>query len=71
MEYMGFQASMDYLLGCGLEIATLITDRHGSVTKHMREQLPEIIHYFDLWHLKKSKLHVNMLEIQYLQAPLL
>ena len=55
MEYLAFQNCMQYLLGCGLPIGALITDRHMSIAKHMREQLPQITHYFDLWNLKKSK----------------
>ena len=55
MEFLGFKNCMTYLLGCGLVIGTLITDRHASIRKYMREQLHNIKHYFDLWHIKKSK----------------
>jgi len=55
MEYMGFQRSMTFLLGAGISISTFISDRHTGIAKHMREQLTKITHYFDLWHLKKSK----------------
>ena len=55
MEYWGFEKCMSYLLGCGLAIGTLITDRHAQTAKHMRARLPNIRHYFDLWHLKKSR----------------
>ena len=54
MEMLAFRNCMDSLLACGLAIDTLITDRHSSITKHMRENLGHIKHYFDLWHLKKS-----------------
>ncbi|XP_078363789.1 uncharacterized protein LOC144648008 [Oculina patagonica] len=56
MELLGFKNCMGYLLGCGLMISTLITDRHASIRKYMREQLKNIKHYFDLWHIKK-KIH--------------
>jgi hypothetical protein len=46
---------MDFLLASGLAISTFVSDRHTSIAKHMREKLPNITHYFDLWHLKKSK----------------
>ena len=31
MEFVGFNNCMGYLLGCGLMISTLITDRHASI----------------------------------------
>jgi len=54
MEYLAFQNCLTYLLGCGVPLGTLITDRHSSIIKHMRERLNNIKHYFDLWHIKKS-----------------
>ena len=35
-----------------------MSDRHASITKHMREELTNITHYFNIWHLKKSMLRV-------------
>ena len=61
MEFLGFKNCMTYLLGCGLVIGTLITDRHASVRKYMWEQLRNIKHYFDLWHIKKSKSQIIVL----------
>lgn len=59
IEYEGFCRSMEYLLSLIAVKAFFyfVSDRHSSITKHMREQLPQIIHYFDIWHLKKSMLH--------------
>eukprot|EP00112_Aurelia_sp_Birch-Aquarium-sp1_P011567 Seg2428.5 transcript_id=Seg2428.5/GoldUCD/mRNA.D3Y31 product="hypothetical protein" protein_id=Seg2428.5/GoldUCD/D3Y31 len=54
MEYAGFQRAMKHLLDSGFEISALVSDRHLSIAKHKREQLPMITHYFDLWHLKKK-----------------
>ena len=56
MEYEGFCRSMEYLLSL-IAVKAFVSDPHSSITKHMREQLPQIIHYFDIWHLKKSMLH--------------
>ena len=61
MEYAGFQRCMAYLLGPGLAIGTFISDRHLSIAKHMREKLSNITHYFDLWHIKKSKHSIYVL----------
>ena len=51
MEFMGFKQCMDYLLGCGVLITTFISD--------MKKVLTKIVHYFDIWHLKKSKLLIK------------
>ena len=56
MEYHGFVRCMEYILGCGLLLNTFVSDRDSAIAKHMREKLAGIKHYFDLWHLKKSKL---------------
>ena len=55
MEFMAFKLCMDYLITYGLSITTFISDRHASITKYMRDVLKSIVHYFDIWHLKKSK----------------
>lgn len=34
---------------------TFISDRHSTISKHMREKFGRIKHYFDPWDLKKSK----------------
>jgi hypothetical protein len=60
MEYEGFKRSMDFLLE-EINISTLVSDRHQTIAKHMREKLPKIIHYFDIWHLKKSKYSYTLL----------
>jgi len=59
MEFMGFKQCMDYLLGCGVLITTFISDSHTTIASHMKKVLPKIVHYFDIWHLKKSKLLIK------------
>lgn len=54
MEFMGFKQCMEYLLGCGITITTFISDRHTSMASHMKKVLTHIVHYFDIWHLKKK-----------------
>ncbi|XP_068757455.1 uncharacterized protein [Montipora capricornis] len=54
MEFMGFKQCMDYLLGCGVLITTFISDRHTTIASHMKKVLTKIVHYFDIWHLKKK-----------------
>ena len=55
MEFMGFEQCMQYLLGYGILIQTFISDRHIKIASHMKTVLKNIFHYFDVWHLKKSK----------------
>ena len=55
MEFMAFKQCMDFLIAYGLLITTIISDRHISIASHMKNVLHNIVHYFDIWHLKKSK----------------
>ena len=55
MEFMAFKLCMDYLITYGLSIKNFISGRHISIAKHMKDVLKSIVHYFDLWHLMKSK----------------
>ena len=52
MEFMLFQQCMDLSLAYGLLITTFISDRHGTIASHMKNVLNNIVHYFDIWHLK-------------------
>lgn len=56
MEFVCFKQCMEFLIGYGLFITTFISDRHVSIASHMKKVLKNIVHYFDIWHLKKSKL---------------
>ena len=55
MEFMGFKECINFLLGYGIIITSFISDRHVSIASHMKKVLTGITHYFDIWHLKKSK----------------
>ena len=55
MEFMVFKKCMDDLIGWDLLIKTFISDRHKLISSRMRKVLKHITHYFDIWHLKKSK----------------
>jgi solute carrier family 8 (sodium/calcium exchanger) len=43
----------------GIQIQTLITDRHVQIVKWVRENVPETTHCFDVWHVAKS--YINFL----------
>lgn len=64
MEFAGHHRSIMFLLTTSMIIKEYITDRHTSITKWMREECPNICkemgkckidHFFDLWHIAKSK----------------
>lgn len=55
MEKEGLIRGLAELTSHGLIIRNLVTDRHAGITKFMREQKPHIHHYFDAWHVCKSK----------------
>lgn len=55
VELKRFQQFMEFLLGCGVLITTFVSDSHTTVASHMKQVLSNIVHYFDIGHLKKSK----------------
>jgi len=55
MELEGLKRSLNLFENRAINIKTLVTDRHVSVRKYIREQKPNVLHYFDVWHVSKSK----------------
>ena len=39
----------------GLQVATLVTDRHLGIAKYMRTEQPHIMHKYDIWHVEKCE----------------
>lgn len=54
MEKEGLMRSVKKLQGNGLVIGQLITDRHRQISKWIREELPHVTHYYDVWHIAKG-----------------
>jgi len=54
MELAGLERSMELLKANGLIPGVVVTDRHPSVQKWMRDNLPETVHYYDVWHVAKG-----------------
>jgi hypothetical protein len=54
MELDGLKRSLADLKEAGVSVMSLTTDRHPHIESHMRknETTP---HYFDTWHVVKSK----------------
>ena len=62
MEKAGLIRSVDFLQDSGVDISTIITDRHPQIQKYIREMLPSIHHYYDVWHVAKGERHCAMIE---------
>ncbi|XP_067682035.1 uncharacterized protein [Haliotis asinina] len=54
MELEGLKRGLSFLEEKGCSIKEVITDRHVSVKKYMREQHKDKEHYFDVWHVTKG-----------------
>jgi hypothetical protein len=60
MELEGLQRSLAFLMEENeLPVSHLITDRHSSVKKYMRERHTDITNWFDVWHVAKGKFFQN------------
>ena len=53
MENEGCQRSLNKVIGQNVNIRSLTTDRHTTITAEMRKKYPSIIHQYDVWHLSK------------------
>lgn len=54
MEKEGLVRSLMFLEACGIDIDSIVTDRHPQVQKFLRER--NVNHYFDVWHFAKGRL---------------
>lgn len=54
MELEGLKRCLQYLQDKGLNIATIVTDRHLQVAKWLRDNCKTIEHRYDVWHVAKS-----------------
>ena len=53
METEGFRRCRKELEVKGARLSP--TDRNRSITKYLREKMPDTAHFFDVWHIAKSK----------------
>ena len=47
----------------GLTITKIITDRHPSIAKYLREQVKNVVHLYDVWHVAKGILKETSLSL--------
>lgn len=55
MELEGLKRAVTKIKTAGIEIKRIVTDRHPSVSKYLREEHQEIDHRYDVWHIAKGK----------------
>jgi GH18 family chitinase len=54
-ELEGLKRCRQQLSDVRLEVHALTTDRHRSVKAYVRDHWGEVTHYYDSWHIGKSK----------------
>ena len=54
MELLGAKRCFGYLNDAGIEVSDFISDRHRGVAKRIRESLPHVNHYNDIWHVART-----------------
>ncbi|KAH3858832.1 hypothetical protein DPMN_101472 [Dreissena polymorpha] len=54
MELEGLKRGLRNLATNHISVTDLTTDRHVQVRKFMREEMENIRHWFDVWHMAKG-----------------
>ncbi|KAK3104932.1 hypothetical protein FSP39_013440 [Pinctada imbricata] len=54
MEKEGLRRCVDTITSHDLSIETLVTDRHVQIGKWVRENMPDTVHNYDVWHVAKG-----------------
>ena len=54
MEKEGLSKSLAVLQSAGLSIDAIVTDRHPQIQKYLREAVPSVKHFYDVWHVAKG-----------------
>ena len=54
MELEGLKRCLRKLEEEGICVSDLVTDRHAQVKAYIRDEQPEITHWFDVWHVAKG-----------------
>ena len=67
MELKGFKLALR-MVKEQATVTHLITDRHASVKKHMKEHEPAILHHFDIWHMAKGMYVVYLTYLGIIQS---
>lgn len=63
MEKGGFIRSITNIESKGLKIETVVSDRHLQIQKHVRENMPNTTHNYDVWHVAKSTFSIKRIHV--------
>lgn len=55
MELEGLRRVKRTIQDHGAEVRILVTDRHPQIQKWLRDNWPQVLHYFDIWHVAKGE----------------
>lgn len=58
MEKEGLARGIKFLSDKSLQVQCLVTDRHGQVSKWVRDNMKTTAHKFDIWHVAKGKTQI-------------
>ena len=60
MELTGLQRMVKLLEEWGLEVGTLVTDRHRQIAKWVADNMHSTRHCYDIWHIAKGRLNFKL-----------
>ena len=78
MELEGLKRCISLIGDHGLNFEKLVTDRHMSIGKWIRQDLQDVIHLYDLWHIAKGRpyiyyiidiIHILISNTRYILSP--
>ena len=55
MEKEGLHCCLNFLKYHDLTVDVLVTDRHKQINRWLREEHPDVKHYYDIWHVAKGR----------------
>ena len=62
MEKEGLHRCLNFLEHHDLVVDVLITDRHKQINKWLREEHPDVKHYYNVWHIAKGTFHIHFVQ---------
>jgi len=51
----GLARSLQFLQSRGLSPDAIVTDWHPQIEKYIRDAVPSVKHYYDVWHVAEGK----------------
>lgn len=63
MEKEGLERGLKFLQNKGMDVGTLITDRHTEVKSFMKKNHTAVDHRFDVWHVAKGTYEIFKISV--------